>query len=69
MIIFLDAERDKCFPTAQQYFSKVVLIGNTLFYSVVGWGGEEERRWVHANLFPQFLLTLHLAEFDAADLA
>jgi len=29
----------------------------------------EERRWVRANLFPQFLLTFHLAEFDAADLA
>jgi hypothetical protein len=28
MIIVLDAERDKCFPTAQQYFSKVVLIGS-----------------------------------------
>jgi hypothetical protein len=29
----------------------------------------EERRWVRANLFPQFLLMFHLAEFDAADLA
>ena len=29
----------------------------------------EERRWVRANLFPQFLLMFHLAELDAADLA
>ena len=29
----------------------------------------EGRRWVRANLFPQSLLTFHIAEFDAADLA